>query len=527
MDLSRREALKLGVFASGAILFPLQRVVSQASFNRMAESSLPTPFSLPFTQPPVLAPVKSNLTTDFYRLSMRETFAEILPGFQTRIWAYGGSFPGPTIDAQQGRPSVVRLSNDLPSSHPVLRYTPDASLHLHGSASLPQYDGYASDLIQRGYYKDYVYPNFQSNRTLWYHDHAVHQTGPNVYMGLAGMYRIRDAVEQSLPIPSGRYDVPLIVSDAMFDSNGQLVWNDIEEKGVFGDVICVNGRPWPVMQVERRKYRFRILNASVTRSYQWQLDSGDPLVVIATDAGLAPAPRPVKRLRHGSGERYEVVIDFAKYPIGRRVVLRNLSTKNNNDFSNTDKVMAFDVVSEPTSTAGNSIPDVLDPNHPAMTLDPALATATRRLDLVRSGGEWTINGKTWADVIDSGFQTTLANPELNAVEIWEIRNDSGGWHHPLHIHLVDFRVLDRVYDRKGQPKPPLPHEVGPKDVVFVGENERVRVLARFGPHPGRYMVHCHNLVHEDHDMMGQFEVGSGGFDPMTSAPAAPLPAPEW
>ena len=339
------------------------------------------------------------------------------------------------------------------------------------------------------------------------------------------MYRIHDSLELSLPIPQGTYDVPLVVSDAMFDVNGELLYDDNDQSGVFGDVILVNGRPWPVMKVERRKYRFRILNASVTRTYRWQLDSGEPLVVIGTDAGLMPAPQSVRTLLHGNAERYEVIIDFSKYKAGRRVVLQNVSPKNNIDYPNIDKVMAFDVLARTGSKSGNSIPSVLHAGNPTMALEPAADTVTRPMELVRQGGQWTINGQTWDDVIASGYQAALANPALNAVEVWDIRNDSGGWHHPLHIHLVDFRILDREIDQNGVRLAPGAHELGPKDVVHVGENERVRVIAQFGPHPGRYMVHCHNLVHEDHDMMGQFWVGGGGHDPIATAPCRPMPAP--
>ena len=142
----------------------------------------------------------------------------------------------------------------------------------------------------------------------------------------------------------------------------------------------------------------------------------------------------------------------------------------------------------------------------------------------RQGGIWTINGQTWEDVIGSEFQAVLANPRLGATEIWELTNPSGGWFHPLHIHLIDFKILSR------NGRPPFDYERGPKDVAYVGEGETVRVIMRFGPNRGRYMVHCHNLVHEDHDMMGQFEVGStrgarrDPNDPMGS-PARRLPRP--
>jgi FtsP/CotA-like multicopper oxidase with cupredoxin domain len=458
---------------------------------------------------------------------MQQATAQIIPGYQTQIWGYNGTFPGPTFDVQQGREVVVRQANQLPNAHPTLGYTPFTSVHLHGSASLPQFDGYASDVTYPGSWKDYHYPNFQDARTLWYHDHGVHHTASNVFMGLAGMYRMHDALESSLPIPQGDYDVPLIISDAMFDNQGQLLYDDRDHSGVFGDVILVNGRPWPVMKVERRKYRFRMLNASVTRSYRWQLDSGQPLVVIGTDGGLTAAPQPVKSLLHGNAERYEVIIDFAKYKVGQRVTLGNVSPKNNVNFTNTNKVMAFDVVSEATSTANNSIPSVLNPGCEVMSLTPTATTTTRTMALVRKNGQWTVNGESWADVEASAYTRALAAPPLNGVEVWEIRNDSGGWHHPLHIHLVDFRILDREFDRNGVHVPPKPQELGPKDVVYVGENERVRLIMRFGPHPGRYMIHCHNLPHEDHDMMGQFWVGGeGGDDPINAAPSRVLPAPE-
>ena len=527
MALTRRELLAFGVLSGGALLVPLERsVLAAANISRMADSQLPAPFTVPFAVPPVATPVKSVGTTDYYQLTMREQAVQILPGYQTRIWGYDGSFPGPTFDVHQGRDVVVRQVNRLPAAHPTLGYTPYTSVHLHGSASLPQYDGYANDVTYPGSWKDYRYPNHQGCRTLWYHDHGAHHTASNVYMGLAGMYRIHDSYERSLPIPQGYYDVPLIVTDAMFDTEGQLLFDDDDQSGLFGDVILVNGRPWPVMKVERRKYRFRILNASVSRTYRWQLDSGEPLIVIGTDAGLTAVPQPVTTLLHGNAERYEVVIDFAKYKIGTRVTLRNLSPRNNVDYTHTDKVMAFDVASKASTSSKNSVPKTIYPGNAIMALTPTATTPTRTLALVRQGGQWTINNETWADVEASGFTRTLANPELGAVEIWEIHNDSGGWHHPLHIHLVDFKILDREFDQNGVRVAPRAHERGPKDVVHVGENERVRLITQFTPHPGTYMVHCHNLVHEDHDMMGQFTVGSGGYDPITTAPARPLPAPD-
>jgi spore coat protein A len=518
---SRRDLLKLGALGSAALALPLERGVKAIAPNRLAASRLPQPFTVPFAVPPVAVPMMRSSTTDYYSMTMRSSRIEILPGIQTQIWGYNGLFGGPTIRNTRGRPAIVRQINNLPARHPRLGYSALTSVHLHGSDSLPQYDGYASDITRPGQYKDYRWPNDQDARTLWYHDHGVHHTAENAYMGLAAMYTLHDKLEQSLPIPHGRYDVPLMIRDALFDANGELLFYDPEHSGVHGDVILVNGRPWPVMKVERRKYRFRILNASVSRGFRLELSTGEPFVFIGTDGGLMQRPQSAKSFRLGIAERYEVVIDFAKYKIGERVVLNNLGVKNTPNFATTGKVMAFDVSSEPTDLSGNSVPAVLNPAAPSMNLTPAMAKRTRRFEFIREHGEWTINGKTWQDVVDSNFQSVLANPALGDVEIWEFANLSGGWWHPVHVHLIDFKILDR------NGSPPFPYEIGGKDVVYVGENETVRMIAKFGPRTGRYMIHCHNLVHEDHDMMGQFRVGppSNVDDPIRADPAKFLPAP--
>ncbi len=346
MQYTRREAFKVGLFGSAALALPLQRAASAKSVldDRMPSSLLPKPFTLPFKIPPVATPVSVHDNEDCYRIYIKEAKAEILPGYQTTIWAYNGTFPGPTIKVNQGTKAKVRYINQLPLKHPKLKYTPWTSVHLHGSASLPQFDGYASDICYPGEYKDYNYPNFQPARTLWYHDHGVHHTAENVSMGQAAMYQMHDPREQALPLPKGEFDVPLIISDAMFTKTGEFLFDNNDESGMYGDVILVNGVPWPAMKVKRRKYRFRILNASVSRSYEYGLSTGDAFHVIGTDGGLMPYPQSVKKMRHIMAERYEIVIDFSKYAPGTRVTLKNTNPKNNTNFTNIDKIMAFDVV---------------------------------------------------------------------------------------------------------------------------------------------------------------------------------------
>ncbi len=519
MELSRRDLMKVGLFGSAALMLPAERIARTqlAIADRMPQSKLPAPFTMGWQKPP-LATKASVGDTDYFTIYQRQAKVNILPDKQTTIWGYADGVngaaitPGPTIMVDRGRPAVVRQICDLPDTHPQLGYQVWTSTHLHGSCSLPQYDGYASDVTNPRQFKDYHYPNSQDARTLWYHDHGVHITATNAYMGLAAQYIMHDPFEQSLPIPHGEYDVPLILKDVMFQENGDLLIDDHSQSGIYGDVILVNGVPWPKMKVERRKYRFRVLNASVSRSYDLSLDSGEPLIVIGTDGGLMPHPQPCSHVKVSMAERYEIVIDFSKYPIGHQVVMQNTSPKNNIDYETTGVVMAFEVTGEAHDLSNNEVPQDLNPNMNVMGLDESQATVTRNIRFERKNGHWTVNGQTWEDVVNSGYELTIANPKPNDIEIWELENPGGGWFHPVHIHLVDFKVLDRNGNA------PEPYEIGPKDVVYVGENEKVRVIMKFENQIGRYMMHCHNLVHEDHDMMVQFEVGESGDDPINADP---------
>ena len=259
MPISRRNLLQAGALGSAlggaallmpassanAMVLPPGPVVPQTPLD---PAMLPVPFTRQFTVPKIAVPVFQDADTDYYAMDMLPVNANIIPGMLTTMWGYNGEIPAPTIDVMQGRKVVVRHSNHLPN-HPFLGYATHSSVHLHGSASLPQYDGYADDLTNQHEWKDYHYPNHQNARTLWYHDHGVHQTSTNAFMGLAGMYRLFDPSERALPLPKGKYDVPLIIADRAFDSNGQLLYDGEANAGTMGDVNLVNGVPWPVMQV--------------------------------------------------------------------------------------------------------------------------------------------------------------------------------------------------------------------------------------------------------------------------------------
>jgi spore coat protein A, manganese oxidase len=523
MELTRAELLKLGLVCGAGLVVPLSyagTTVARA-VDRLPPSRIPDPFRVPLPIPPIARPVRRDTGNDYYQMTMKRAFVPILPGFpRTEIFGYDGISPGPTIVAVLGRNVVLRQINRLPRTS-SLGDLNVASVHLHGMAPEPPYDGWADDLIAPGQYKDYIYPNDQGQRLLWYHDHAVHLTALNTYMGLAGFYSpdLNDQHGFESELPRDRYFAPLMLQDKIFSKDGQLVFDDGGEKSLFGDVILVNGAPWPVMPVERRKYLLGFLNASNSRGFNLALSSGEAFTFIGQDAGLGLGPVEADSFRIGSGERYGLVLDFAKHRIGDQIVLQNRELKNNEDFPSTRHVMRFDVVSDATDTTNNAVPDILipdtpDPDHPhdPMPLQESQAVRTRDFRFERDHGLWTVNGDTW----ENG--RVRAHPRSDDVEIWRFINHSGGWNHPIHVHLVDFKILDR----NGQP--PFPYEVGRKDTVYLGEGETVRVIAKFGPKQGKYMMHCHNTVHEDHDMMIAFQAGDGGADPM-SVPARKLPAP--
>ncbi len=562
MDVRRRDVLKLtglgvGVTAAGLAL-PLGQSVSTADW--ISTSAKPARFARPLVVPEAMSPtLMSDAYGDYllYEITEQAGSAQVLDPAAPRTsvvgYAAGAgsvSVPGPLIKVDQNTRVRMRVTNALPAVHPTFGHPMATSVHLHGSASLPQFDGYADDITMPGQSKDYWYPNHQSPRTLWYHDHSVHHTAQNVYSGLVAQYHLQNAWEKE-NLPQGRYDVPLTVSDAMFASDGSLAHMDRDHSGLWGDVIMVNGVPWPYHPVERRFYRFRILMATLSRSMNLRFVNTRtgavlPAYVVATDGGLT-VPQRVTSWRHAGAERYELMVDFSSAQIGDRVELRNVSPSKNVDYLHTGKVMQFRVASEPTDLRWNVVPTPpTNELHPVMSKTRADSRRRRDIDLKHNDvtNEFTINGMTWQDVKDGNWNIFTAGgdpPRPGDVEIWRIENTSGGWFHPLHIHLVDFQILSR----SGGSRRVEAWEKGPKDVVYVGPEEIVEVLVMYGVAPttypdgrstgqagvtaskgGRYMIHCHNLSHEDHDMMGQFLVAAddGTVDLSLTHPNHPIEA---
>src|SRR2546423_281299 len=366
-----------------------------------------------------------------------------------------------------------------------------AGAHLPGptQASLP--DGSPDPTIRRGQHFPHPTPNTASHRpaTLAYHDHSIHVTAENVYRGLLGFYILQDDLEDALPLPKGYgvHDIPLSLKDAVITgTGGTLVYANNDHKGVEGDVQIVNGVQQPRFAVANRKYRFRISNHSDARVYRVALHDRSEIVMIGSDQGLLERPVPVLGFRIAPLERYEFVIDFSRYPIGTRVILENTLAQPD---SPVRQLMAFDVVRR--ESEDSQVPDFL---RPLERIPRSLAVRERTFNFVRSGGYFTVNGRTW------NRNRVDANPRVNTTEIWHLVNGGGGWTHPIHIHLVRFLILGVAG------RPLEPYERGWKDMVWLGPNVRASVIMQFANFRGRYLIHCHNGSHEDHDMMTQFDV---------------------
>ncbi|KAF1962331.1 bilirubin oxidase [Byssothecium circinans] len=429
---------------------------------------------------------------DYYELELKTFKKQIYPNLPaTELQGYDGMSPGPYFVMQQGREAVVRFTNNGPSN---------MSVHVHGQYNRAPFDGWAGDYATPGSYKDYYYPNAQNARTIWYHDHTEFETAENAYRGQEGGYIITDPQEQALGLPKGKYDVPLTIVAKSYNSDGSLKFDTNTGAGVWGDIIQVNGQPWPYFNVEPRKYRLRLLDGAVSRTFSLSFHEGldgDQLdfQVIASDGGLFSRPVTTNKLAFAEGERYELILDFAKWS-GKNITMRNDRGMGEMvDYPATDMVMRFIV--------GNSVSDSSNNGEVPQNLRsipaPPTNAPTKDFTFGRENDKWVINGVGFRDIENR----ILTRPPRGEDEIWTLRNGVASGSHPVHIHLVDFQVLSRTGGRGTV----LPYEsAGMKDVVWLAPGETVKVVARYAPWPGVYMFHCHNLVHQDNDMLVAFNV---------------------
>jgi spore coat protein A len=497
--LTRRGFLgALGVSALGAASFGsllLPGASGQTAELLRSKARLPEPFTVPLPIPPLARPVRRDATADHYLITQREAEAEILPGLRTPILGYDGMFPGPTVVSRSGRRTVVTHRNELRVPTVV---------HLHGGHTPAESDGYPTDLVLPASggdehagmggnvahgQRDYVYPCRQRAATLWYHDHRMDFTGPQVYRGLAGFHLIHDDEDDALPLPKGERDIPLMITDRAFAEDGSFLYPAMAGmagveadymEGVLGDVVLVNGAPWPVLDVDAARYRLRILNASNARRYRL---SGLPFVQVGSDGGLLARPVTHQELDIAPGERFDVVVDFSHHPPGTE-----LTVHNGLGSGSTAQVIRFRVTRR--ASDDSTVPDVLSEVEP---LDPAKAVRTRewrfRRGEVGDHAAWLINDRPFDP------RRVDADVALGDLEIWRVTSDL---HHPVHVHLDPFQVVSRDGER------PDPADAGWKDTVDLRPSEYVELAVRFTDHAGRYLMHCHNLEHEDMAMMSAF-----------------------
>ena len=482
-DLTRREALRYGLGGAAFVCSfnldkfakPITGVTAAGRRRTLAAALDPLPADLPL--PPVLQPVRRSKGLDEYAITMKEGVARILPGVDTPIAGYEGSFPGPTVRAKQGRAVRVTQTNALAE---------ELVVHLHGGMTPPESDGHPSQVIQPGGgQRVFDYPNKQPGATLWYHNHSHGNTGRTVYGGLAAFYLLDDDDEAHLDLPKGPYDVPLMIADRSFNADGSFRYRFDVEPGFRGDTVLVNGAIAPRMAVQRRRYRFRILNASNARPYELVLGNGRTMTQIASDSGLLPKPVARGVIPMQPAERVDVVIDFSQFGKGAKVVLHNAAGE-----ANTTAVMRFDVV------GGGGAEEFRVPRK-LRALEKVPSPNAERIWPLNIGGlaqpTWNIGGASFdTDRID-------CRPRLGTSERWTFINDSVRAH-PMHLHGCRFRVLSQGG------KAPHPADAGWKDTVAVLPGETVVVQPYFDGFGGRYVFHCHNSEHGDQAMMGQMEV---------------------
>ena len=468
----------------------------------------------------------------FYQIQVLEathSFHRELPA--QPIWGYDGTLPGPTFVARVGEPIVIRFNNML--SNTAYGFgSPEISTHLHNGHVPSESDGYAGNyysatkfgptLSKAGAFYDNHYPNCcarydaspgtngdtrEAMGTLWYHDHRDGFTAANVYRGLAGFYLIFDDVDsgnerdtnpKALRLPSGvgQYDIPLVLSDPSFDSSGMRVFDQFDPDGFLGNKFCVNGKVQPTFSVARRKYRFRLLDGSPSRFYELYLTKSNvdqSFFYVANDGNLLPAPLTLSKIRLAPAERGDIVIDFSKYPMGSQLFLENRLAQTSGkgpDSVQTSGIQLLRFTVDSEATDNSRVPAVLRAIAPINT---AAATVNRSFQFDKRNGSWLINGATF-DALTPAFTV-----KSGSTEIWTLQG-SWGWHHPIHIHMEEGRILSR------NGAAPPPEEMGRKDVFVLNPNDEVKVLIRFGDFLGKYMMHCHNTVHEDHAMMLRFDV---------------------
>jgi FtsP/CotA-like multicopper oxidase with cupredoxin domain len=430
------------------------------------------------TSPPVL----QNLSTAPHKVEVELTAApanvSLIPGKVTRVYAYNGSVPGPTLELHEGDQVTVHFHNNLPEA---------TTVHWHGLHIPVKADGNPMDLVPPGGSYDYVFPILPGMAgTYWYHPHPHQHVARQVARGLFGAIIVRAADD---PISATIPEKLLILMDRQINANGSLVIpGGGEVNGTEGNVRFVNGQILPSIPIRSGEVqRWRIINASPARFYRLSLP-GHTLLQVGTDGGLFEHPVERSEILLTPAERAEVLIRGTGAP-GSHSVLQDLPyDRYIKGYRPPDWEKTLDLLSLDYTADSPVTPPVIPTTLRAVTpIDPATAVRTRTIVL----RDALIGGKFF------NMNRTDVSVPLNTTEIWLIDNQDE-MDHPFHMHGFSFQVLDR----NGVPEPFLTW----KDTVDVPKGQKVRIIVRFADYPGMRMFHCHILDHEDYGMMAMLEV---------------------
>ncbi len=422
-----------------------------------------------------------------YELEQRTADVEILPGLRTRALTYAGSVPGPTLVSRSGRRTEVTVRNGL---------TVPTVTHLHGGHTPADSDGYPTDLVAAGTTsRVHAYPMEQRAATLWYHDHTMAATAQNVWRGLFGLHLVHDDEEDALGLPSGDRDLPVTICDRSFAADGSLLYPPVTpghggmamvppeyQDGVLGDVTLVNGVPWPVLEAPAVRHRLRLLNAANARAYR---------------LALFPPPPGGKGWCRSAAT---AACSRRRSPTTRSTCPPASATTSSSTSAATSRVPSSTSSTSWSRGCGRSCGSG---SVSGCATTPASPTGCRRWSASTPGRPWSGAASTSGPAASAGRGPSTpatfdpgrvdAAPTLGAVEVWSFTSDVA---HPVHVHLDPFQVVSR-----GQPGRRSPQDVGWKDTVAVRPSETVEVAVRFTDYAGRYVMHCHNLEHEDMAMM--------------------------
>jgi len=452
-------------------------------------------------------------------LSASPDEVQIFPGVKTNVWRYQGevlsgpantiqtlpnSYLGPILHLKRGQSVRVHFTNQL---------TEPSIIHWHGLHVPESADGHPRLAVAPG--QKYIYDFTVADRagTYWFHPHPHGRTGPQVYNGLAGLFIISDDEETALGLPSGDYDLPLVIQDRTFDDDNQLYYGSTnmmdQMVGFLGDQILVNGQPDFSLSTENRPYRLRLLNGSNSRIYKLAWDDGTPFTIIGTDGGLLEKPVERNYITLAPAQRIELWADFSSYKVSSHMRLINLSADTPGGVAEFS-ILSVNIDREATSTS--VLPEQLSSITWHQEADAVNHSAPRDFILsMDMGMVWNINDRTFKmkDVAKDEIV------QLGDLEMWRFTNAGGRGMgmtlpHPMHIHGLQFQVLDRQIDQSMENTWSTISEglvdEGWHDTVLVMPGERVRALLKFEDFSGLYLYHCHNLEHEDMGMMRNYLV---------------------